>query len=173
MRNSRRFSRNAGPILAIAALTVGGSAIAAGITSQDSNAGQGVDVVEGFSIDDVEYFSDATENAPAPTSTGVAVALVDAVSFTITRDDTSDANQSDILKDDNADVFIQLRTSALNTTWIECFDDVAGLESKYADIVAGTTDDDIWVCDTSTLLITAEALTGISVVAYDQGTSDS
>lgn len=161
------------PVLAIVALTVGGSAIAAGITSQDSNAGQGVDVVEGFSINDVEYFSDATENAPAPTSTGVAVAMVDGVSFTITRDDGGDANQSDILKDDNADVFIQLRTSSVNTTWIECFDDVAGLETKFADIVADGVDDDIWVCDTSTLEITVEDLNGISVVAYDQGTSDS
>lgn len=173
MRNHRRLSRNAMPVLAIAALTVGGSAIAAGITSQDSNAGQGVDVVEGFSIDDVEYFSDATENAPATTSTGVEVALVDAVSFTITRDDAPPANQSDIMKDGNADVFIQLRTSSVSTTWIECFDVVSALESKFDDIVAGTTDDDIWACDTTGLAITVEDLNGISVVAYDQGTSDS
>ena len=172
MRNHRRLSRNAMPVLAIAALTVGGSAIAAGITSEDSNAGQGVDVVEGFSITDVEYFSDATENAPSPTSTGVTVAYVDGVSFTITRDDTSAANQSDILKDGNADVFIQLRTSGVNTTWIECFDDDPTLGGKFTDMVAGVTDDDIWVCDTSTLEITVEDLNGISVVAYDQGTSD-
>jgi hypothetical protein len=150
VRRSRTSRRNLAAIAAIGTLAVAGSALAASNTVPQTNAGQGDEVVEGFSVSDISYTS-SIEDEPAD---GGRQPTVIQVEFDIVRDDTGDPNQSTAVADANAEVFVQLRTDdpggVGDTAWYEC------------DVTAGAA-----TCDTSASPIEIEDVVGISVVAYD------
>jgi hypothetical protein len=118
---------------------IAGAAFAASVSLDPSNAGQGADVVDGFTVTNIEYDGDATG-----ATENVSVTEVE---FDIARD-----SQTLAVDDDNASVFVQLRDGSTRSDWVEC------------ETTAGHS-----ICDTSasgaTILI--EDIDGISVVAYD------
>lgn len=125
-------------IVAVAA--VAGTAFAANNTVPDNNAGQGVSVVAGFTVTDVEYTTNTSGTVASPT--------VSTVSFAISRDGSA---SSTAVSDANATVQVQLRTDTTNQDWATC------------SVNAGAA-----TCVTSGGATTALAdVTGISVVAYD------
>ena len=92
-------------VLGVAGLA--GAAFAASITTPPTNAGQGDDVTEGFTVTNVEY-----DGGAAGTVTDVTV---NEVEFDIARD-----TQALVVADANASVFVQLRAGAVNSEWEEC-----------------------------------------------------
>ena len=91
---------------------VAGSALAANNNVEASNAGQGVDVVAGFDVDEVTYEADPTGQpggAPEP--------QVEAVSFAIAR---SGGQAAQAVESSNATVFVQLRAGATVSDWTPC-----------------------------------------------------
>lgn len=128
-------------VLGVAGLA--GAAFAASITAPDTNAGQGVETVDGFTVTDVEY----STNVAA--SNNAEIAEVELVEFQIVRD-----TQTLAVADANADVFLQLRDATGRSNWVECT------------VTGGAAD-----CDTSEVstssAFTMDDVTGISVVAYD------
>jgi hypothetical protein len=148
VRRSRTSRRNLAAIAAIGTLAVAGSALAASNTVPQTNAGQGDEIVEGFTVSDISY----TSSIEGDTPDGDRQPTVTQVEFDIERDDTGDANQSTTVNDDDAEVFVQLRTAdpSGDTAWYEC-----------------GVDDGAATCDTSASPIEIEDVVGISVVAYD------
>jgi hypothetical protein len=126
-------------VLAIAGLA--GAAFAASITTPPSNAGQGTDVVDGFTVTNVEYDSANLDGSDTEN------ASVTEVEFDIARD-----TQTAVVEDANASVFVQLRDGTDRSDWVEC-----------------TTTAGHSVCDTSAIddSILMVDVDGISVVAYD------
>ena len=117
---------------------IAGAAFAASVSLDPSNAGQGADVVDGFTVTAIEYDGDATGD--------VEDVSVTEVEFDIARD-----TQTLVVDDSNASVFVQLRDGTDRSDWVEC-----------------TTTAGHSICATSggsSILI--EDIDGISVVAYD------
>ena len=140
-------------VAAVAAVAVGGSALTANITAPATNAGQAVTVVDGFTVTKVQYETDGTTSE-------VAAPLVDRVKFTIVRNaQTLKVVPSTPAGGDtqNAQVWLQLRVGAANSTWVECVDEASA--------------DNEVLCTTTGLTTTLASLTGISVVAYDLKTA--
>lgn len=127
-------------VLAVAGIA--GAAFAASVTTPPSNAGQGVDVTDGYTVTNVEYDSANLDGSDT------AVPEVTSVEFDIARD-------TQTLAVDNADssVFVQLRDGTVRSDWVECTMTSAG----HAE------------CDTSASgdTMTLNDIDGISVVAYD------
>lgn len=124
----------------VAAAAVAGTALAANNTTPDTNAGQGVAVVAGFTVSDVEYTTNTTGTVGSPSVSGV--------SFTIVRDGTTSGTAVD---DTNATVSVQLRDGATNADWASC--------SVTAGAATCTT--------TGSAGLPVGDVDGISVVAYD------
>lgn len=128
------------------ALAVGG-ALAANNNVEASNAGQGVDVVAGFDVDDVTFDADPTGQpggAPQP--------QVDAVSFAISR---SGGQAAQAVESSNATVFVQLRAGGTVAGWSAC---TVGSGASAGQATCPTTGaESLPVVDVD----------GLSVVAYD------
>lgn len=136
-------------IAVVAVVGLAGTALAATVDLEGSNAGQGVAEVEGFGVSDIEYRTDATAGS-------TTTALVDEVEFTIERtDEAGAANQSGPVADANAEVWLQLRStvdgSAAASIWVLC----------------DTSTEDRAVCDTTALAVPMSAIDEISVIAFD------
>jgi len=139
-------------VAAVAAVAVGGSALTANITAPATNAGQSVDVVDGFTVTKVQYETDKA------TGTGGSAdqPIVNQVRFTIVRENqTKDviAASPKASAIQNASVWLQLRAGLTLSTWVECTD-------------ASQSDNEV-LCDTTSLAVKIVDLSNISVVAYD------
>lgn len=109
---TQRTRRIAGAAAVGLLALVAGSALAANNNIEASNAGQGVDVVAGFDVDNVTYEADPTGQpggAPQP--------QVDTVSFAIAR---SGGQAAQAVESSNATVFVQLRAGAAVSDWTPC-----------------------------------------------------
>ena len=127
----------------LAFASIAGTALAANIATDESSAGQGVAVVDGFTVTDIEY--DAT-----PTSNEQQV-LVTEVRFEITRDNDGSVQGPLRPSDADAEAFVQLRDGATLSDWAQC-----------------TLDNGSAVCPvTGDEVIEVELLSDLSVVAYD------
>ncbi len=110
-KSTRRLLTGAVAVIGVA--VTAGTAFTASNTLDDQSAGQGVAPVSGYTITDVEYFTDvdaANVNTNATT--------VVEVQFDIERDVTTlYANVADV----NARVFVQLRSdTATDGNWATC-----------------------------------------------------
>lgn len=134
-----RLARFVVPLTTAVALSgAAGAALAANIETPNTNAGQGVGEVDGFTVTGIAYATDTTATTDPD-------ALVDDVSFDIVRDD-----QATAVDDANADVWIQLRSDSANSNWVSCA------------VTAGAA-----ACDTTALDVTMADLAEVSIVAYD------
>lgn len=127
----------------LAFASIAGTALAANIATDESSAGQGVAVVDGFTVTNIEY--DAT-----PVGNEEQV-LVTEVRFEITRDNDGDVQGPPRPSDADAEAFVQLRDGATLSDWAQC-----SLTNGFA------------VCPvTGGEVIEVELLSDLSVVAYD------
>lgn len=117
---------------------IAGAAFAASVTIDNSNAGQGAEVVDGFTVTNIGY--DATPK------TDEAQANTVQVSFDIARD-----GQTQVVADDNAEVYVQLRDDTVRSDWASC------TVTAGKAVCALTADETMKVQDVD----------GISVVAFD------
>ena len=155
MFRSFRWSSTSMVVVGVATVALAsGSALTAAISAPDTNAGQAVETVDGFTVTGVEYNTDGT-------NTNVALPLVDDVTFTIVRVDQTGlavVPKSPVSPDvQNAEVFVQLRVGGTNSTWIECVD-VSAASNEVT-------------CDTTSNAVKMGDIDGISVVAYDLKTA--
>jgi hypothetical protein len=149
----RFLNLSSGSGLAAAAATAAiavavGSAATASNDIPQTNAGQNVAVVSGFTVTAVQYDTNDTA-ANAETAT------VDTVTFTIARKTQSLAVLASGAGTPNAEVWLQLRGStSASATWVECTH-------------AGS--DNAVTCDTSATAatMTMNDVNEISVVAFD------
>jgi len=141
-RSTRRLLL--GSVAVIGVAVTAGTAFTASNTIPDDSAGQGVAAVSGFTVSNVEYFTDidgASNNTNAATVTSIE--------FDIVRDDTSLFAS---VADANARVFVQLRSdTATDGNWATCT------------VTAGAS-----VCSlTGGQRILLDDVDDISVIAYD------
>ncbi len=132
----------------IGAIALAGGARAASIGSPGSNAGQGVNVVAGYTVSDVHYSSTLTDSATLNQT-------VDQVSFKIARAGTN-TNLANF-DGTTTKVFVQLRKSSATgaqTSWYSC-------ALVTASSVTTAT------CDTSSVAMTLADVESLSVIAYD------
>lgn len=144
---TQRTRRMAGAAAVAALALVAGSALAANNNIEASNAGQGVDVVAGFDVDDVTYKADPTGQpggAPQP--------QVDAVSFAIAR---SGGAAAQAVESSNATVFVQLRAGADVSEWTPC------------SVGSGASAGQATCSTTGAGSLPVADVDGLSVVAYD------
>ena len=142
-KSTRRILFGTVGLIGVAVTT--GTALTASNTIETTNAGQGVEVVSGFAVTDVDYNTSPT-NEQSP--------KVDTVEFEIAR---TTNNTSDAVADTNAEVFVQLRaTGSTYADWAACH------------VTAGHA-----VCAlTGGEQMNVEDVVGISVVAYDTLSND-
>jgi hypothetical protein len=127
----------------IAAVSAG--AFAASNGTPPSNAGQGADVVEGFTVTNISF--DATPVGDEE------FADVQAVFFEIARDGD---NATTDVSGDNAEVYLQLRDGTVRSDWAKC---AVGTGPAAGEVI----------CDTSSVGTTMQvvSLDSLSIVAYD------
>lgn len=133
-------------MVAVALAGLAGTGFAASVTTPPSNAGQGVDVTEGFTATSLYY--DAAPNA------NDEWAYINAVHFNLTRDGT--AQQFGNVSLETTEVYVQLRDGTVRSDWVKC------------DVGSGPSAGEV-VCDTSGATDTIKAIDidSLSIVAYD------
>lgn len=143
---NRRYVAGAAALLLMAG--VAGTALAATNSVPASNAGQGVNTVAGFEVDDVSYNADPTDQGSGAESDAQVVE----VSFDIER---SGANSATIPEAGNAAVFVQLRSGSVLSDWTPC------------KVGSGATAGQATCATTGGASLDVEQLDELSVVAYD------
>ena len=143
---NRRYAAGVAALLLVAG--VAGTALAATNSVPASNAGQGVNTVAGFVVENVSYNADPTAQGSGAESDAQVVE----VSFDIER---SGANSAAIPEAGNAAVFVQLRSGSVLSDWASCT------------IGSGATAGQATCVTTGGASLDVEQLDELSVVAYD------
>lgn len=121
-----------------------GSAITAGNLVPQSNAGQGVSVVNGYTVENIGYGVDVEGTEANP--------IVEDVTFDIYRTNANNEKETERPVTTTTDnVWLQLRSDTTSTDWVQC----SIIQNNKA------------FCDTTHLAMTVKNLTSLSVVAYD------
>jgi hypothetical protein len=143
---NRRYAAGVAALLLVAG--VAGTALAATNSVPASNAGQGVNTVAGFEVQNVKYNANPTKQGTGADSD----ARVVEVSFDIER---SGANSAIIPEAGNTAVFVQLRSGKVLSDWTSC---TVGSGASAGSATCATTD---------AASMDVEQLDELSVVAYD------
>lgn len=144
--NKRKYFASGAALLLVAGLA--GTALAATNSVPASNAGQGVNTVAGFDVENVSYNADPTAQGTGAGSDAEVVS----VSFDIAR---TGANSAVTPEAANAEVFVQLRSGSTLSDWASC---TVGSGASAGTATCATT---------GGASIEVEQLDELSVVAYD------